>query len=39
LNYFPRLALNRDPPDPSLPSSYNYRYEPLAPNFIKIIEI
>jgi hypothetical protein len=27
----PRLALNRDPPNFSLPSSYDYRHEPPTP--------
>jgi hypothetical protein len=31
-NYFPRLALNHDPPDLSLPSSEYYWYEPLVPD-------
>jgi hypothetical protein len=30
-NYLPRLALNFDPPDLCLPSSLDYRCEPLAP--------
>jgi hypothetical protein len=29
--YFPRLALNRDPPDLCLLSSWDYRLEPLCP--------
>jgi hypothetical protein len=29
VNYFPVLALNRDPPDLSLPSSRDYVWEPL----------
>jgi hypothetical protein len=30
MNYLPRLALNLDSPDLSLPSSKDYRREPLA---------
>jgi hypothetical protein len=30
-NYLPRLALNLDPPDLCLLSSYDYRREPPAP--------
>jgi hypothetical protein len=32
VNYLPGLALNRDPPDISLPSSEDYRCEPLVPS-------
>jgi hypothetical protein len=39
VNYLPRLNLNHDPPDLSLPNNYNYRYEPpgLAVPMIFII--
>jgi hypothetical protein len=30
----PGLTLNCDPPDLCLPSSYDYRHEPLAPSFL-----
>jgi hypothetical protein len=33
-NYLPRLTSNCDPPDLSLPSSWDYRSEPLAPSGI-----
>jgi hypothetical protein len=29
-NYLPRLALNCDPPNFNLPSSWDYRWEPLC---------
>jgi hypothetical protein len=32
MNYLPGLVLNLSPPDLSLPSSYDYRREPSAPN-------
>jgi hypothetical protein len=32
MNYIPRLALNLDPSNLSLPSSYDYSCEPLASN-------
>jgi hypothetical protein len=39
-NYLPRLALNRDPPDLCLLSSWDYRREPPAPgmtlNFVLV---
>jgi hypothetical protein len=31
-NYLPELALNNDPPNLNLPSSQDYRREPLAPS-------
>jgi hypothetical protein len=36
MNYLPWLALNQDPPDLSLSSSYDYRCEPLAPCSFKV---
>jgi hypothetical protein len=32
MSYLPRLALNLDPPDLCLLSSWDYRCEPLAPS-------
>jgi hypothetical protein len=32
INYLPRLALNLDPPDLSLPRSWDYRRNPLGPD-------
>jgi hypothetical protein len=32
LNYLPGLASNHDVPDLSVPNSWDYRYEPLAPS-------
>jgi hypothetical protein len=32
-NYLPRLALNHDPPDLSLPSGQDYRCEPSVPGY------
>jgi hypothetical protein len=31
VNHYPGLASNHDPPDLSLPSTYDYRYEPSEP--------
>jgi hypothetical protein len=33
MNYLSGLALNRDPPDLCLLSSWDYRREPLAPGY------
>jgi hypothetical protein len=39
-NYLPWLAYNLDPPDLSLPSSWDYRQKPLAPgSFISLYGI
>jgi hypothetical protein len=38
VNYLPRLALNRDPPHLYLPSSCDYRREPLAMIVFLIIQ-
>jgi hypothetical protein len=32
VNYLPRLALNHNPPDLCLLSSWDYRHEPLVPS-------
>jgi hypothetical protein len=39
LSYLPGLAFNLDPPNLSLPSRYDYRYEPLAPGQLVINEV
>jgi hypothetical protein len=31
MNYLPRLALSRDPPNFSLPCSWDYKQEPPVP--------
>jgi hypothetical protein len=36
-NFLPGLALNYNPSDVSLPSRYNYRYEPLAPSWERVL--
>jgi hypothetical protein len=34
MNYLPKVALNHDPPDLCLLSSWDYRREPLVPYFL-----
>jgi hypothetical protein len=36
MNYLPGLALNSDPPDLCLLSSWDYRDEPPAPGLLQI---
>jgi hypothetical protein len=36
-NYLPRLASNHDPPDLCLPSSQDYKHEPLMPGICRFL--
>jgi hypothetical protein len=38
MNYFPNLALNCKSHDLILPSSLDYRCEPLAPSWFKLLD-